>query len=298
MKLLNSKISLLIASIMAAMLPARAECSDIAALLNEASRERAYRQADNTELRRAEELFAATLKGESPATLKEKWRALNFELEEIAAEKEKLILLKEREGHRTGRGFYLVRQGGIPLMLQMPHSFKDGHTRRIGLDMALTGRCRVAAWNTTPRWYDENGVRIDADLAHHPRSYFTALTRAFAQAVPGGTVAQLHGFEARKRKSASGATADVIVSSGRRTVTSRVRRAAECLAVNTGARILIYPSDVRELGGTSNSIGMLLGNLGNSGFIHLELGASFRDELKESRALRATMNRCLEEAAR
>lgn len=298
MRSLNNTITVLIVSAITAILPALAESADIGAMLREASREGVFRESNDRELRRAEELFVRTLKGEPATILREGWRGLNFELHELAGENENFILLREREGHRTGRGFFLVRRGGNPILLQMPHSFKDEQTRRIGLDMALEGRCLVAVWNTVPRWYDERGYRVDADLAHLPDSYFTALTRAFLRVTAAGTVAQLHGFEAGKRKSSPGAKADVIISSGTKSVTSRVRKAAACLAKDSGAKVLVYPTDVRELGGTTNSIAMLMGELGSSGFIHLELSGKFRSELKNSASLRSSMNRCLEEASR
>lgn len=155
----------------------------------------------------------------------------------------------------------------------------------------------AAAWNTVPRWYGENGSRVDADLAHHPHSYFTALTRAFLRAAPRGTVAQLHGFDGGKRKSRNGSGADVIISSGSKNVTTGVRKASSCISRVADAKVLVYPADVRELGGTTNSIGLLMRSLGSSRFIHLELSDGFRTWLRKDQSLRAVMNQCLEEAA-
>lgn len=298
MKLLNRARAIVIAATMAAALPAVAGISGIGTLLSQASRDGVYRHPGEQELRRAEELFARTLKGEQAARLKEGWGKLNFDLLEVSEGKERFIILQEREGHRRGRGFFLVRPGGLPLMLQMPHSFKDEQTRRIGLDMALEGGSMVAAWNTVPRWYDEGGSRVDADLAHIDSSYFTAFTSAFLQVVPRGTVAQLHGFEAGKRKSRRVADADVIVSSGTKTATAGVRKAAACLGSKSAAKVLVYPTGVRELGGTTNTIGRLMADAGSSRFIHLELSGDFRSGLRKKPSLRAAMNRCLEEALR
>lgn len=298
MKLLNRARAIVIAATMAAALPAVAGSSGIGTLLSQASRDGVYRHPGEQELRRAEELFARTLKGEPAAKLKEGWGQLNFDLLEISEGKERFMLLREREGHRRGRGFFLVRRGGLPLMLQMPHSFKDEQTRRIGLDMALEGGGMVAAWNTVPRWYEEGGSRVDADLAHIDSSYFTALTRAFLRVAPSGTVAQLHGFEAGKRKSRQVAAADVIVSSGTNNATAEVRKAAACLGAKAGAKVLVYPIGVRELGGTTNTIGRLMADAGSNRFIHLELSGDFRSGLRKNASLRAVMNRCLEEALR
>lgn len=288
----------MIATAMAAALPAVAESAGIGTMLRQASRNGVYRHPDGQEVRQAEELFVRTLKGEPVVTLKEEWGKLNFDLLEATEGNEQFVLLRERKGYRTGRGFYLVRRGGLSLMLQMPHSFKDEKTRRIGLDMALEGRCTVAAWNTVPRWYDENDSRVDADLAHIGSSYFTALTRAFLRVAPRGTVAQLHGFEGGKRKSSRGADAEVIVSSGTGNATTGVRKAAACLKAGTGVKALVYPTDVRELGGTTNSIGQLMEEFGSSGFIHLEMSSGFRAALRENASMRGVMNRCLEESIR
>lgn len=298
MKLLNRTVAIVIASAVTATIPVVAECADIGTVLREASRDGIYRQPGDQELLRAEDLFSRTLKGEPAAALKEGWRKLNFEMLTVSAGNGEFLLLREKEGYRTGRGFFLVRRGGIPLLLQMPHSFKDEQTRRIGLDMVMEGRCTTAAWNTVPRWYDENGSRIDADLAHHPHSYFTALTRAFLRVTPRGTVAQLHGFDGGKRTSRSGAGADVIISSGSKNVTTGVRKASSCISRGAGAEVLVYPADIRELGGTTNSIGLLMESLGSSSFIHLEMSDGFRSRLRKDRSLRAVMNQCLEEATR
>ncbi len=288
----------MIATAIAAALPVVAEGAGIGTLLRQASRDGVYRHPDDRELRQAEELFVRTLKGESAVDLKEGWGKLNFELLEVAEGKEQFILLRERKEYKSGRGFYLLRRGGLPLMLQMPHSFKDEQTRRIGLDMALEGRCMVAAWNTVPRWYEENGSRVDADLAHMDGTYFTALTRAFLRVSPRGTVAQLHGFEGGKRKSRRGADADVIVSSGTKNATAGVRKAAACLGAKSDAKVLVYPDNVRELGATTNVIGRLMADSGSSRFIHLEMSNEFRSGLRKNASLRASLNRCLEEAIR
>lgn len=296
LKSLNKMGAVIVASVMATAHPAFAKSDHIGTLLREASNERDYRQPGDRELRRAEELFARTFKGEPLSALKKGWRELDFDLIEVAAGDGPFLLLQESKGHRTGRGFYLIRKSGLALMLQMPHSFKDEQTRRIGLDMAIAGKYAAAAWNTVPRWYDVSGGRIDADLAHKPQSYFTALTQGFLRAFPGGTVAQLHGFEKRKRKSIPGASADVIVSSGTKTVTQEVRKFAACLGEDSGTKVMIYPVDVQELGGTTNTVGRLMKVAGSSGFIHLEMSDEFRTGLRQDESRRTRMNRCLEES--
>jgi hypothetical protein len=272
--------------------------ADIEALLHDASRDGRYRQPDDRELKKAEELFVETLSGKPLAALRPGWNELHFDLEEVTERGSTMLLVKEQGGFRTGRGFYLIRRGGIPLLLQMPHSFKDENTRRIGYEMALEGKCTAAAWNTVPRWYDENGTRVDADLAHLGASYFTALTRAFLRVRPAGIVAQLHGFAPEKRKSVRAAQADVIISSGRRSVTQAVRDASGCLGKDPSFKVLVYPTDVRELGGTGNAIGRLMGESGNNGFVHLELSGDLRSKLINSAAKRSLLNQCLAGAIR
>ncbi len=54
-------------------------------------------------------------------------------------------------------------------------------------------------------------------------------------------------------------------------------------------KVKIYPTEVKELGGTTNSQADLMGKQGHDGFLHVEMSLPFRQRLKDEPKLRATM---------
>lgn len=253
---------------------------------------------DSKELETAEELFVQTIKGAVPtAQLKKRWHDLRFDLVEIDESGKSWIILKEQERYRTGRGFYLIHKNSQSAnLLQMPHRFHDRMTGEIGVAMIRSGGFAIGAWNSVPRWRFRDGVKIESDLAHRDNSYLTALTSAFLRLHPAGAIIQLHGYEVTKRKQAEARDSDAIISSGSRSVNRRVRTAAACIRQNSNLQVLIYPEDVRELGGTTNSIGRLASKSGNHGFVHLELSDAYRKKLVADRNEQDRLGACLGKA--
>ena len=271
----------------------------LGALLDATALRRGYVAATPAEAARSEELFLRLLRGERGEDLAAGFGALGFSLEAVRLGTENLAVAREAPGAATGKGLYVVRRpatGVAPVALQAPHRFFDEDTGTIAARLlAEEPRFAAAAWNTVPRRYeDAAGQRVDSDLAHAPVSHFNAFTRAFARARPGGLVAQLHGFDQGRRRSAAGAEADMIVSGGTDAPGPQVRARAGCLRTVASWRVLLFPEEVRELGGTTNTNAAALRALGGAAeFLHLEMARDVRRDLVRQPALRARMGECL-----
>lgn len=211
----------------------------------------------------------------------------------VAATPRGFVVLHERAEDKRGRGLLALRPPpAAPLMLQMPHSFKDELTREIGLRLFVEGGAAAALWNTVPRQYARDGVEIDADMAHLTGTYFQAASEAWAELHPRSFVLQLHGFEQKKRRSEAGRAADAVLSSGG-VPTPEVLRLARCLRQSLAPALRVYPTEIRELGGTTNSIGQALRARGYAGFVHLELSRPLRERLARDVDARARLLECL-----
>ncbi|WP_157033693.1 hypothetical protein [Belnapia moabensis] len=282
--------------------PARA-ANALDALLEATALQGGYVAATAAEAARSEELFLRLLRGEYGTALAEAFRPLGFVLETLSLGPETLAVLREAPGAATGKGLYVVRSPGTaPVALQAPHRFHDLDTGTIVARlMAEEVRFAAASWNTTPRRHDDAaGRRVDADLAHAPISHFNAFTRAFGRSRPGGLVAQLHGFEQGRRSSSAGGTAAMIVSAGTASPGPQVRASAACLRAGPEAwQVLLYPEDVRELGGTTNTNAAALRALGGTTeFLHLEMAREPRRRLAREVAPRRHFAACLIGAGR
>lgn len=265
-------------------------CASWVQQLNLASSEKHFVQPSADEAARAQVLFLRLLKGEAGEDIKSSWSALGFDLVDNA--ESGLTLLIEQPTQRRGRGFFAFKKGNVSA-LQMPHSFKDEMTREIGITLFQQGSFSAAAWNTVPRHFVLNGVLVDADMAHLTNTYFIAFSLAFAQRYPQGNILQLHGFEQGKRRNEAAKDAAAILSNGTRTPPPVLRDITRCLAKETGANILSYPYDVRELGATTNTIAAALRQEGFDKFFHLEMSRAFRADLKKNVALQKTLLQCL-----
>lgn len=258
--------------------------------LAEAIRDGHYSPADADELARAERLFERLAAGSSPEALRAEMRELGVAVERDGP----LVIVREREDARHGRGFYVFRDNARPDVLHVPHGFKDEMTRDIGLALFAEGDFTAAAWNTVPRRYERDGVQVDADVAHLPATWFNAFVRATGRAWPQGRSLQIHGFDAGKRRSAAGADAALILADGTAVPDDALRRQRDCLASRLGREVALYPDDVGELGGTANVQGRTLRGLGYRGFVHIELGRSLRLTLRDDPGARAHLLACLQ----
>ncbi len=262
--------------------------------LKEAATGKRFRRPGPEELNAAETLFGRIFDGASGQSLFAAWARLGFDLLRTAVSGKPALLLVEEPTRREGRGFYLFRpKDSLPLALQVPHGFKDLDTDEIGLALAAEIPFAAVAWNTVPRYSDRNGARVDSDLAHLPRSYFTAFARAFAGRYPSSHLIQIHGYADANRKTPPGRSFDLILSSGTRTPGAVLVRMDRCIEERLSRPVALYPIEVKELGGTTNTIGRTLREIGYSGFIHIEMDRSVRLKMRDDPLFRDRFSGCL-----
>lgn len=278
----------LLASLAAALGPSLLGGSPdlIADLRAQASRRGHYEPPPPQELARAETLFERTVsRREAFAGLVAEWAALGFELRRVG-EQDASIVLMESPGRRTGRGFYLFRDApGPELAIEAPHAPSDLRTGDLALRLYRETRAAAAAWSTVHR--------KEADLAHLSASYFHSFSLAFARAFPTGRLVQIHGFDAEKPASGRDREAGVIVSNGTRQPGPPLRSSWQCLKRGFPNLVRLFPAEIGELGGTTNSQAEALSRIGYQGFVHLEMSRSFRGRLREDATAVATLAGCL-----
>ncbi|MDP2828867.1 MAG: hypothetical protein Q8O37_09685 [Sulfuricellaceae bacterium] len=286
--------------VMMAMIVAATGCQaasadNLAKLLGAASRDGAYIAPAAREVEQAEALFQRCFDQCNDAAARHGWRQLGFEMMETEHGGRPLLVIRESLNARQGRGFFAFFPKSVSTTaLQAPHSFKDENTREILLHLLAEGDFRAAAWNTVPRQYELDGMKVDADMAHLKATYFLAFSRAFARRFGAGKLVQLHGFAQEKRRSESGASAEMVISSGSRTQTPAVLETGGCLKRAELGEVRIYPTEIHELGATTNSSGSALRALGHAGFVHIEMSAPSRLSILNDQTGRARLLRCLE----
>ena len=266
-------------------------------LLKASSKSRAYQRVGIRELQRAESLFLKTLTwAESDAELIAAWSELGWSFEPVEAgnvvdvrenqEKNRSVwILRERDDDRRGRGFFAFRRDASAIYLQAPHSYYDKRTRRITLDLFSGGSVSAAAWNTVRR--------AVLDVAHSRDSYMNAFTRAVLQTEARHVILQLHGFSPQKRSTDAGRMSEIIVSNGTRFPGRIARRVCHQLAQSWPDTARLFPSQVGELGGTTNAQARIVHQHGYDSFVHLELASDIRESLGKNRALQDRLHDAL-----
>lgn len=275
------------------LLAAGAAASEPAELLAEARRGGVYWLPERSAVERAQLLFERTLGGESGPVLVAAWAEEGFEMLALDRPGQRLLALRELPGRKSGRGFYLLRPAAAcRLAWQAPHSFRDLDTGDLALALMLEGEAAAAAWNTVPRDQVLAAGRQQSDLAHQRQSILAAFSRAFARVYPDGRLVQLHGFAAENRRTEAAWQAALILSAGHRDPGSGLRTARSCLGQRLDDPVRLFPDEVRELGGTGNSIGAVLREAGFAGFVHAELALQLRRRLGSNTAARNDFQAC------
>lgn len=203
------------------------------------------------------------------------------------------LVLREDERQHAGRGEYLIRKDRTvePLLIAAPHRRADRFTGTLARLIFSETDAAAAGWNSAPRrglFGEQNDV---AKLRRHP---FTAFALAFAATYPSGRVVQLHGFDRDRRRTKAAQRASVILSGGSARPSQAVASVSSCLQESGRmGQILVYPTDVDELGATQNAQGRALRGAGFAGFVHVELSLALRRQLVNDANLRAQFARCL-----
>jgi hypothetical protein len=184
------------------------------------------------------------------------------------------------------------------LFLQVPHRFYDKWTADVANHWLLSGRFKVAMTNTVSRHLGRDATPpYNSDFSTAPNNPFVAATRAFIHSFADPLVLQLHGFSPKKRKSVEAQHADLILSHGANLphpYLKTLTKAAACIEKDMGLKALVYPKNVRELGGTKNLVGKQLRKKGYfQRFIHIEMSYELRKKLRDSGELSIQLLDCL-----
>ncbi len=208
------------------------------------------------------------------------------------------LLLSQQSDACTGQGVYWIRpDASHSLAITAPHRGSDRHTGVLASALFLETGAQAAAWNSAPRFPTKNCDNA-IDLAQEKEHLFSAFALGFAERSPDGLLVQLHGFDAEKRQSVAAREAGMILSNGTRQPSSRLLDLADCLSIAFAPTpVLVFPGDTDELGALGNAQGQLLHQTGFQGFVHIEMSADMRADLKEKPSLRAQLAACLAENA-
>ena len=201
--------------------------------------------------------IAATRLGQKPSGP----TADGFELEALSTPAGTLWLLVEAPEQRRGAGVVVLRSKAlVPLVIEAPHTFFDTHTLVLAAEAFEQLKARALLVNTVHRAGEaqrgeqakQERARLahsgaaPADVAHLPTSFFQAAHQALQR--EGAPLAlQLHGFADRR-----GRGVDAIVSAAR-TLASIEPLAGALAEALPGFAVRRYPSEVRRLGGTTNT---------------------------------------------
>ncbi len=262
-------------------------------VIHDAGQDAHVTTASDVELNAVTELFARTVaRNREFDVLRDAWAKWQMEFLAIPFNDGELWLLQEVPHARRGRGVYVFREYPTSsIFLQAPHSGFDQHTGEIVAQLFSEHRFIGAAWNSVHRQH--------VDLAHVDRTWFQALTRAVGQSIPGLLVAQIHGFDERKRESAVGRNATLIVSNG--TMSPPPWFLPSALAFRrqfVDKNIAIFPFDTSELGATTNTQARILRILPEVSFLHVECNREFRTSVSNDAAARNELAQCFDQFVR
>lgn len=237
-----------------------------------------------SELEATEDLFVRLLQGQDAALLGSLASKGGWTLRSERNAGRSVVVVSELPTGRRGRGLYAFFDQGQHA-LQAPHVPSDKLTGEILLRYGDDSLPRALAWNSVPRSV--------ADLAHLDRTDFIAFSRAFALVNPGEKIIQFHGFDSDRRKTNAAAESAAIVSAGHSQPTRELRNAVGCMNLKVDSATRLYGADVKELGGTTNSVVHALHAMGYEHFIHLELNLSLREQLLANAKKRKALFGCL-----
>ena len=236
------------------------------------SKTASYQAPSFNKIQHCQQLFYQALSTGYTKNLQQAWLQQGFSL----TQQDGVLVIKALKNQ--GEGVYVIKEKKqVPLIaLQAPHSFKDLHTGKIIAELLQHPQFYAGGWNSVPRY-----GAYSQDLAHLDNSIFQAFTQALAQAHPDSWIVQLHGFNQKKRKTATGQRAEMILSNTESDSPVWLQTLAQHLRQQWRHKhIEIYPQTIRELGGTKNRNAFLLKRQGFTHFIHIETSKKMRDELR------------------
>lgn len=250
-------------------------------------------------------LLEAAPSGALPSDASTSAAALGMRLERWQVAGRSHWVLQERDDRRRGAGAYVFAVGaptppGPWVLLESPHAYHDLNTGRIGAAMYFTPPAgpapRAFFTNTVHRYSTPTGERVPskdapADACHNPFHPLALATLAVARAKPTVTVVQLHGFAngsgGDEDESSPPPQVSAVVSAGHKDAPTPLSQAvAARLKAQLGDGVMLFPTDIRLLGATTNVEMRAIDPLPDTRFLHLELSATLRDQLLRDPARR------------
>ncbi len=209
-------------------------------------------------------------------------------------------LVAERDEDKRGAGLLVLRLGRArPFLVEAPHTFFDRGTLELALLALDRLEARAMLINTMPRSAKESAEeRVEhaksgaspSDVAHVKVSFFSSAHSVLTAVDPELVAVQLHGFRDERARGA-----EVVVSASDTRGNARaVANALRSVLSPTG--VLLYPDDIRDLGGTKNAQAAL-SRASHSAFIHVEMSATLRGRLAKDKALAGRVMEALGAAA-
>lgn len=197
-----------------------------------------------------------------------------------------VLLLMERKETAKGQGAYLFAMNRpLKFVIQAPHQYFDYKTGHLALQLFFEQNLRAIALNTVHRKQTDQ-----SDLAHQANSLFSAFAEALPHQNSERYLLQIHGFGKKNREPEAGRLADIILSNGSRSPSTFLTHAQTRMNQATDFKTYLYGADINELGGTRNSSLAILANHNQQRhFIHMELSAEARKELRRSHPLREAL---------
>lgn len=242
--------------------------------------------APHVELRKLEEsetillqrFTQSALQNRVASTLAAELKTVGWTLNQYSHKGSNVWLLVEADESGFGRGVLAVRaDSSNRFFVQAPHRFYDSRTGQIGIDWFLKTNLRMAFWNTAHR--------KQIDLAHSKNeTVLDLLTTTFDSQIKDGLVVQLHGFATAKRKTQIAREAEVILSGGTvEPVEAHYNARLFVRRALPDCDVLLYPTDVKALGATTNKQRQILPR--PESFLHIELNTRLRQRLAEDSQL-------------
>lgn len=241
-----------------------------------------------------ERLIRRQLEAEQPPAASE-WAALGLSQHRLAVGERQFVVITEASSRREGRGMIVfapdVKQGST--FLQIPHGRTDLYTGEIALELMQAHPIAAGIFSTTKRNVKLSGSDRLADMGKVRRSLFVAFTNAVSVLPREAQIVQLHGFAAGKRNGKAAANAKMIVSNGSPHPDDGVRALTRCLRTAFDGDVLLFPTEVDELGGTLNVTVQILEAVATTRFVHIEINKPTRSLLKKSPERRADLMACM-----
>lgn len=161
-----------------------------------------------------------------------------------------------------------------------PHRFFDELTADIAEAVAKQ-HCQLWVTNTKHRYSKQSSGEI-RDYSILTKGLPYHITLAYSHWKSAAKIYQFHGFSKEKRKTKEGRDSDVILSLGHRGNNLALNTLQQCLT-QLGYKVLKYPNEVSELGGTKNALAQHFQQ--RDQFFHIELSKELRTALVSNGSL-------------